>query len=388
VKSKQADFALSGGTPTFSEVIPFGQHYVPDEAGYRGVLDRIAANGYFTNHGPLAREFEASLAEYLGVAHVVLCTNESLGLSMALKGMQIDGPVLVPAFGYPELVESVLWAGLEPVFCDVDPETHQTPPHVLEAAARDGAGAAVILEMWGNRCDADGIMEVAQRSGLQMLFYAADGFGSVREDRRIPRPDQTTLFSFQSSRLLSTMEGGCLATDDDHFAAVLRNIRSSYGAGTPTAVPVTANGRFSELQAGLGLWGLERIGTSLEHNRDLCHAYREALGKAPGMTLYEVSEGVQSNHQCLVLRIDGERSGPSRDDLLAMLAAEHVVASCGIGPCLPESPGFSAWATGGAFPVAEQLAHELLLLPVGSGMSVESASKIGGLIASAGQVFS
>ncbi len=388
MKSSRAEFALSGGTPSFSEAIPFGQYHVPDEAGYRSVLERIEASGYFTNHGPLAREFEASLAEFLGVAHVVLCTNESLGLSMALKGMQVDGRVLVPALGYPELVESVVWAGLEPVFCDVDPETHQISPRILEAAAQDGVGAAVIMEMWGNRCDADGLMEVAQRCGLQVLFYPADGFGSMRGGRQITRPDQTTLFSFQSTRLLSTMEGGCLATDDDHFAAVLRNIRSSYGAGEPTAVPVTANGRFSELQAGLGLWGLERIDSSLEHNRALCDAYREAIGSAPGLTIYEVSEGVQSNHQCLVLRVDGERSGLSRDDLLRMLEAEHVVASRGIGPCLPEVPGFRAWATGGRLPVAEQLAHELLLLPVGSGMSVESASKIGGLVASAGQVLS
>ncbi|MFT5050481.1 MAG: dTDP-4-amino-4,6-dideoxygalactose transaminase [Chlamydiales bacterium] len=388
MKPTQADFALAGGTPSFAETIPFGQYFVPDEAGYRGVLERIAANGYFTNHGPLAREFEASLAEYLGVAHVVLCTNESLGLSMALKGMQIDGPVLVPALGYPELVESVLWAGLEPVFCDVDPVTHQISPELLDAAAHDGAGAVVLLEMWGNRCDANGLVEVAERNGLQTLFYAADGFGSAHEGRRVARPDQTTLFSFQSSRLLSTMEGGCLATDDDHFAAVLRNIRSSYGAGAPTAVPVTANGRFSELQAGLGLWGLQRIDTSLGHNRALCDAYRNAIGEVPGLTIYGVSQGVQSNHQCLVLRVDSECSGPSRDELLKILAAERVITSRDTWPCLPERPGFSAWAKGESFPVAEQLAQELLLLPVGSGVSVEAASKIGGLVAAAGKVFS
>jgi dTDP-4-amino-4,6-dideoxygalactose transaminase len=370
VKSTQAGFA---------EPVPFGQYNVPDEASYRSVLARIEDNGYFTNHGPLAKEFEASLAEYLGVAHVVLCTNESLGMCMALKGMQVQGNVLVPALGMPELVESVVWAGHEPVFCDVDADTHQISPSTLEAAATEGAGAVVILEIWGNRCDADALVQAAERCGLQTLFYAPDSFGSARQGKRITRPDRATLFSFQSARLLSTMEGGCLATDDAHFAAVLRNIRSSYGAGEPTPVPVTANGRFSELQAGLGLWGLEQVVASVEHNRALADAYGKALSGVAGLSIYGGSEGVESNFQCLVLHVEAEQFGLSRDGLQELLAAEQVSASCGLVSYLPKTAGF---------PVAERLARELLLLPVGAGISTETAATIGGLVAAAGRAFS
>lgn len=370
MKSTQAGFA---------EPIPFGQYNVPDEASYRGVLARIKDNGYFTNHGPLAREFEASLAEYLGTAHVVLCTNESLGMCMALKGMQVQGSVLVPALGMPELVESVVWAGHAPVFCDVDADTHQISPSTLEAAASAGAGAVVILETWGNRCDAEALVQAAERCGLQTLFYAPDSFGSTRHGRGITRPDRATLFSFQSARLLSTMEGGCLATDDAHFAAVLRNIRSSYGAGEPTPVPVTANGRFSELQAGLGLWGLEQVPSSVEHNRAIAAAYGAALSGVAGLSIYEVSEGVESNSQCLVLRVDAKGFGLSRDGLQELLAAERVSTSCGSVSYLPSSAGF---------PMAQRLAEELLLLPVGAGISVDTAATIGGLVAAAARPFS
>ncbi len=388
MRSSRSDFALSGTAPAFEEFVPFGQYHVPDETAYLQVLARIDSNAYFTNHGPLAKELEHALAEYLGVAHVVVCTNETLGLAMALKGMDVRGDVLVPALGFPEIVEAVVWAGLDPVFCDVDSDTHQLGVQALENGVQRGVGAAVVLEMWGNRCDAQALVDVASRSGVKAVFYAPDGFGTARDGQRVTRPDQPTVFSFQSARLFSTGEGGCLATDDGDLAAALRNIRSSYGAGPPVPVPVTANGRFSELQAGLALWSLDHLGVSIEHNEALCVCYRDALKDVDGLTVYEVSPGVHSNYQSLVLLVDQERFGLSRDGLLELLVAENVDARRAAWPSLPSLPAFQHWADGGTrYPVAERLAEGLLQLPVGSGVTPPAATRIGEIVAAAGRVF-
>jgi dTDP-4-amino-4,6-dideoxygalactose transaminase len=398
VRSSRADFAIEGAAPCFEEPVPFGQYHVPNEADYRAVLRRMERNGYFTNHGPLAIEFEQALAEYLGVAHVVVCTNEALGLAMTLQGLATNGGpskaagasgrVLVPALGFPEIVEAVVWAGLEPVFCDVEPDTHQISATAVDGAAHDDVRAVVILEMWGNRCDAQALSAAAARSGTDTIFYAPDGFGTAVAGRAITAPDRPTVFSFQSSRLLATMEGGCVATDDDHQAAVLRNIRSSYGAGRPTPVPVTANGRFSELQAGLGLWGLDHLGASIEHNTAVCQRYRRTLEGLDGLSLYDVGPQVRSNHQMLVAAVDASQFGLSRDDLLELLRAEGVDAQRGAWPMLPDMHSFRRLSpVGAAHPVASRLAQELLLLPVGSAVTPDIAARISELIVAARHVY-
>jgi dTDP-4-amino-4,6-dideoxygalactose transaminase len=387
VRAPLSDFAISGANPAFAELIPFGQFHVPSETAYRQILERIDGNGYFTNHGPLARELEQALAEFLGVAHAVVCTNETLGLAMALKAMDIRGGVLVPALGFPEMAEAVVWAGLEPVFSDVDPDTHQLGVQALEEGAQRGIGAAIVLEVWGNRCDSCALVDTASSSAVKLIFYAPDGFGTARDGQRITSPDQPTVFSFHSSRLLSTGEGGCLATDNGDLAAALRNIRSSYGAGHAVPVPVTANGRFSELQAGLALWSLAHLDEFIEQNEALCASYRSSLAGVDGLTIYEVSTGVSSNNQSLVLLVDEESFGLSRDGLLELLRAENVDARRAAWPGLPSLPAFEEWASNAPpCPVAERLAEGLIQLPVGSGVTPAAARQIGELVAAAGGV--
>lgn len=388
MKSSKSEFALSGATPAFADLVPFGQYHLPDENDYRQVLARIDRNGYYTNHGPLAKELECALAEYLNVAHVVVCTNEALGLAMALKGMSVQGSVLVPALGFPEIVEATVWAGLDPVFCDVDPNTHQLSLQGLETALQHGVGAAVILEMWGNRCDAQTLVDTASEAGVKTILYAPDGLGTTRNGQRVTCPKRPTVFSFRSDRLLSAGEGGCLATDNGDLAAALRNIRSSYGAGPPVSVPVTANGRFSELQAGLALWSLEHLDASIKHNEAICACYQDALDGVAGLTVYKVTPEVRTNHQSFILLVDRERFSLSRDDLLKLLLAENVDARRATGPSLPSRPAFQRWTDGAtSYPVAERLAQELLQLPVGAGVTPDNATRIGRIVAAAGKAF-
>jgi dTDP-4-amino-4,6-dideoxygalactose transaminase len=151
---------------------------------------------------------------------------------------------------------------------------------------------------------------------------------------------------------------------------------------------VTANGRFSELQAGLALWSLEHLGASIEHNEALCACYKSALEGVDGLTVYEVSPGVRSNHQSLVVLVNQKRFGLSRDGLLELLAAENVDARRAAWPSLPSLPAFRHWAGDATrYPVAELLAQGLLQLPVGSGVTPDVATRIGEVVVAAGRVF-
>ena len=214
-------------------------------AAVEAALDGMLARRWYTNHGPAAQMLERRLAEYHGTRHAVIATNPTIGLVMLMDGLGLTGGVLLSALAPPRCVQAMHWAGLRPVFCDVDARSGGLA--IQAVLPRLGHGVSGVL-LSGN--DEAGIAaEVAGRGGAAMC----DGPGERTA------PVMVRLGGFGEAAGI-----GCILTQDDVLAARLRNIRSSYGAGPPTPVVRTANGRVSEAQAALampdlgGLDALER----------------------------------------------------------------------------------------------------------------------------------
>ncbi len=135
VKRHPDAFAVRGGIPAYREPLPVGQMNFPSweryEAAMRGVIERHGRAGAV----PLADELEARLTEFFAVRHVVLVTNATIGLVMAAKALGLRGGVVVPSFTFIASAQALTWAGLEPVFCDVDPSTHQVTVETVGRAS-------------------------------------------------------------------------------------------------------------------------------------------------------------------------------------------------------------------------------------------------------------
>ena len=195
-------------------------------AALNGILDRR----WYTNHGPLARLLEAEWADATGRKHAIAVVNPTIGLIMMSEALGLSGEVALSALAPPRCVQALSWAGLTPRFCDIDPQTLgpdlATVSEAASVLATPGADAAV--------------------SSARVFGDGTDG---------LPGP---TLIDLPAHG--DEAGAGCILTDDDHLAALLRNIRSSYGAGLPLPVLRTANGRMSEAQAAMAL--LEPLGWS------------------------------------------------------------------------------------------------------------------------------
>lgn len=349
--------------------VPFGQLRSPDSRAYRAILQRIDETGYFTNHGPLLREFELRLAVMLCVDHVVVCANEGLALVMLLRGAVPRGRVLLPAFGPPELVKATIWARHVPVFYDAYPEA-------LEAALAPETVAVVVYEPFGTRLNPTPAVAFAARNQLRVVFYAPAGLGSSYSGLDVPAPDHATVFSFEDEYLVGTQHGGCVATSDGELAAILRNVRSSYGAGEPRRVPVTANGRFSELQAGLGLFGLDCLEASIAHSRDIEAAYLQVLGDVPGLSALPLDS--ERNAACFLLRVDSREFGVDSGAVATAVERAGFRVRRLVDQLLPKR--FPGLVEEVQFPSAEALSKDGLLLPVGSRLSVEQATQIAEIV--------
>lgn len=367
MKTGIKDLAIFGGRPLSERALPVGQMNLPSWEGFTDVMHGIFDRRYYTNHGVLAQEFEEKLCELFHVKHAVTMTNATIGLSLAATALGLKGKVIVPAFTFAASAQALVWAGLEPVFCDVDPATHAITRKTVESALERHPDASGVLgvHLWGNACDVDGVGKLAKERGLKVFYDAAHAVGCTHEGRHVGSFGECEVFSFHATKVLTTAEGGCVTTNDDELAERLRNLRASYGRRKNVDVPVSANGRFSEFQAGFGLLSLEDFPANCARNAATLERYRQGLGDIPGLRMVLPAAGESHNSQYVVLEVDADSFGMDRDRLVDILHGENILARRYFTPGLHKCVPFNA-VPQPELPCTDRLCQNVLQLPSGS----------------------
>lgn len=174
-----SEFALFGAEPAFKMPMPIGQLYFPSwdryESAVRGIFDRQ----YYNNNGPLLTQLEDKLQQFLGIKHAICVSNATIGLMMVADALRLSGKVILPAFTFIASPQSVSWAGLEPLFCDIDAETHHVDINQVEALIDEDVSAIMGVNLWGGACQVKALVELAETRCLHLYFIPL-----MRLDRR------------------------------------------------------------------------------------------------------------------------------------------------------------------------------------------------------------
>lgn len=381
MKHALGDLAYFGGFPLFPSVLPVGQIHVPAWKRFQAMADGIFDRRYYANHWILTQELEENLCELLQVRHVVTMTNATVGLSLACKALELEkgGKVIVPAFTFAATVQALTWAGLEPLFCDVDPQTHAiTPQTILHLLETPGVVAVLGVHLWGTACDINGLSRLCAMKGIKLFFDAAHAIGCTYHGRPIGNFGDCEVFSFHATKILSATEGGCVATNDDALAERLRNLRSSYGRRANVKIPINANGRFSEMQAAFALLSLEDFPQHCEENRQKMLAYLQRLEGISGLRFIRPLAEERQNYQYVVMEIEEARFGLSRDAVVRLLAAENIHARRYFIPGMHRVPPYSSNKRFQpvALPCTEELCMKVMQFPSGAVVTIEDIHKV------------
>ncbi len=370
--------AIFGGVPKFAEELPVGQLYSPDWDSYVREMGAIFDREYYTNHGPLAREFEMQIAEFLGVRNALCVTNATVGLIVVATAMSLTGKVILPAFTFIASAQALTWTGLEPVFCDIDETTHHLSREIVEPLITSDVRAILGVNLWGGTCNPPELEKLARDADMSLFFDSAQAFGCALGGKRVASHGAAEVFSFHATKIVNSAEGCCITTDDDDLAARMRNIRSSYGAGPPVSVPITTNGRFSEAQAALGLLSLSRYNDHQGQNARLWDRYARGLSSIPGIDVLAPASVDESNWQSLSCIIDAQRFGLPRDAILRILKAERVNARRYFYPGCHRSVPYSTWLPQyrDALPNTDALCRGVIQLPLGARVTTDDVDKI------------
>lgn len=266
-----------------------------------GVLD----SGYLTE-GPVTRQFEQELAEYLGCDHLLAVTSATTGLEMALRALGI-GPgdeVIVPDYTYPATASVVVLVGAKVVIVDVNKDTMLIDYNAIENAITKKTKAIIPVSLFGFPLDYHRLHQIKEKHGLLIVEDAACSIGAEFHGVKVGNQADITVFSLHPRKFITTGEGGIVCTNNKtlgewmnsykHFGM---NMKNTAREGVQFEI-IGTNYKLTNLQAAIGLGQLKHIDRLLAKRLELAENYKALLSGVDGVRMNPILETGRCTPNC------------------------------------------------------------------------------------------
>jgi len=377
--------AVLGGKPAFDAPLHVGRPNIGNRQQFMENVSRIFDNRWLTNHGPFVIQFEQELGRFLGVKHCIAVCNATIALEVAIRALGLKGEVIVPSFTFIATAHALQWLGVRPVFCDIDPLTHNLDPVCVEKLITPRTTGIIGVHLWGRPCAIEALQEIARVRNLELMFDAAHAFGCTYKGRMVGNFGNAEVFSFHATKFFNTFEGGAIATNDDELAARIRLMANFGFVGYDQVSGIGTNGKMSEISAAMGLTNLQSLDEFIQVNQRNYRQYRQEISRLPGLSLIHFDESEKCNYQYMAVEVDSKITGLQRDDLIKVLHAENVLARRYFWPgCHRMEPYRSLFPDAYlSLPQTEQIAERILVLPTGTAVGEQEIEIIGDILRTA-----
>ena len=323
----------------------------------------IIDSEWITNNGPLVRELEKKIANYLGVKHCICVCNGTIGLELLQRALDLKGEVIIPSFTFIATAHSLRWQRVDPVFCDVRLEDHLIDIDQIEALITPRTTAIMAVPIWGQPCDYTGLQSIADKHGLKLIFDSAHAFGCKSGDRHLGGLGDAEVFSFHATKVFSTGEGGAITTNSDKLADKLRLMRNFGFLKKDKVIKIGTNAKLSEFAAAYGLAHLDDLDSIIYHNKLIHQTYLKEFSKFDEISFLDYNFDGISNYQYVVAKV----SANIRDSLVNYFHEEGILLRRYFYPgCHRMEPYKSSEKYDLInLPNTEQISSEILIFPTG-----------------------
>ena len=368
-------------SPAFEKPIHVGHPNIKNREKFIDQVNNILDSQWLTNNGPVVQEFEARIAQELGVRHCIAMCNGTIALEIAIRALGLTGEVIVPSWTFVATAHSLSWQGITPVFADIDPATHNLDPCAVRRMITSRTSGIIGVHLWGRAAPVLELQAIADEYGLKLMFDAAHAFGCSYKGQNIGRFGACEVFSFHATKAFNTMEGGAVTTNDDQLAEALRLMRNFGFKGYDNVIYPGTNGKMIEMCAAMGLSNLDAFDAIIAANQYTHAAYQQALADTPGVKVLTFDPVERSNHHYMVVELDNN-CPVNRDDLIAALHAKNILARKYFWPgCHRMQPYCDLFPHAGLMlPETIAVAERVIVLPAGPSITQEQIQAVCNII--------
>lgn len=344
--------------------------FFPPLEEYQALLAKIWENNWLTNQGPFAQELEARLKEVLSIDNIIFVNNGTIAIQIALKALNLSDEVITTPFSYVATTSSLVWEGFTPVMVDIDPETLNIDPSLIEAAITNRTTAILATHVFGNPCDVDAIEAIARKHNLKVIYDAAHAFGVKYKGRSLYSYGDASTASFHATKLFHTAEGGAIFfrnVADLQTASKMRN----FGHTSPTTFDcVGINGKNSELHAAMGLVNLGYVPAIIAERKAISERYDAELSKEVTRPRLTVGCDVYNYAYYPIL----VRDEPTLENVIRTLESDDIIPRRYFYPSLNDLPYLNGDSAD--VPVAKDITKRILCLPLYPTLDADEQARV------------
>lgn len=341
-------------------------------------IQRVLDHGQYIM-GPEVAEMERALAAYTGARHCIAVASgtEALLMSLMALGVGAGDEVVTTPFTFAATAEVIALVGATPVFADIESDTCNLDPRLVEAKITPRTRAIIPVALYGQPCDMDELNAIAARHNLPVIDDAAQSFGADYKDRKSCNLATLSCTSFFPSKPLGCYgDGGAIFTDDDALAQACREIRVHGQSQRYVHTRIGVGGRMDTLQCAVILAKLKRFEWEMERRLAIGARYNELLDAAGIGRVAQRPDRTSAFAQYTVF-VDDRAAVQARLKEAGIPTAVHYPIP------LNRQPAYSNRSGGGPTPKADRAAERVMSLPMHADLTEEQQEAIVAALAGA-----
>lgn len=339
-------------------------------------IQDVLRSGHFIM-GEAVAAFEADIAAYIGVRHVIGMNSGTDALVIGLRalGVGLGDEVITSPFSFFATAEAASIIGATPVFVDIDSRTFNLDVSQLESLITPRTKAIIPVHLYGQASDMDALLTIAEKHGLKVLEDVAQAFSGDYKGRKLGTLGHAGAFSFFPSKNLGAYgDAGMLVTDDDEVAKMARMLRVHGSLKKYHNEIVGYNSRMDTIQAAILRVKLPHVEGWSEARRAAAHRYNALLADLSGIvTPYEAPESRHVYHQYTLRILNGKR-----DALQKALDAVGISTMIYYPVPVHRLPIYAAHNL--HLPESEKAASEVLSLPIWPQITLDVQQRVAGAL--------
>lgn len=361
----------------FEKPIFITRPMLPNPEDVTKEIEEIWESQLLTNGGAKHQLLEKELKKELKVPYLSLFNNGTIALMVAVQSLRLSGEVITTPFSFPATTHVLPWNNITPVFCDIDEDTLTLDPAKLTRLITSKTTGILGVHVYGMPCQVEAIQEIADQNGLRVIYDAAHAFNTEIDGRAIGTFGDISMFSFHSTKLFHTVEGGALTFNSEHLKQRIDYLKNFGIKNEEEVILPGINGKMNEVQAAVGLLNLKDLAAERGKRESVLETYLANLAEIPGITPFLMPENVRHSFQYFMVRI-GLDYGMNRNDLYTELRKFNIFSRKYFYPLISEYSSYSQLPSANPqnLSVAHKVVQEVLCLPFYGNLPLSDVEKI------------